>query len=291
MTYNEICSALAEAEIENNRGEASMLICRFCGINKADLLLRHDDDFDSEELAEAVKKRCSHYPLQYILGYWDFCRETYRVTENTLIPRQDTEKLVELAIKLIPEGGRIIDLCTGSGCVAISTLAARQDCRAVAVDIFDQTLQIAGENAESNGVGERVGFIKQDVLCPDFMRELGKFDCILSNPPYIETRQIPLLDDELSYEPEAALDGGDDGLDFYRVIIKEYKEYLTKDGLMLLEIGCDQAKSVSAIAASAGMRCEIYKDYGGNDRVAYLKPAPRRESDDKPLDISDGIGI
>lgn len=291
MTYNEICSALAEAEIENNRGEASMLICRFCGINKAELLLRHDEDFDSEELAEAVKKRCSHYPLQYILGYWDFCRETYRVTENTLIPRQDTEKLVELAIRLIPEGGRIIDLCTGSGCVAISTLAARQDCRAVAVDIFDQTLQIAGENAESNGVGERVGFIKQDVLCPDFMKELGKFDCIISNPPYIETRQIPLLDDELSYEPEAALDGGDDGLDFYRVIIKEYKEYLTKEGLMLLEIGCDQAKAVGAIAASAGMRCEIYKDYGGNDRVAYLKPVPRRDSDDKPLDISDGIGI
>ena len=97
MTYNEICNALADADIENNRGEASMLICRFCNINKADLLLRHDEDFDCPELADAVAKRCQHYPLQYILGYWDFCHETYRVNENTLIPRQDTEKLVELA--------------------------------------------------------------------------------------------------------------------------------------------------------------------------------------------------
>lgn len=291
MTYNEICNALAGAQIENNRGEASMLICRFCNINKADLLLRHDEDFHSPELLEAVQKRCAHYPLQYILGYWDFCHETYRVNENTLIPRQDTEKLVELAIRLAPDGARLIDLCTGSGCVAISTLAARKDCRAVAVDLFPETLEIARENAESNGVGDRMGFLAKDVLDPSFMRELGSFDCILSNPPYIETRQIPLLDEELSYEPEAALDGGDDGLDFYRVIISQYGEFLNKDGIMLLEIGCDQAKAVSAIAASAGMRCEIFKDYGGNDRVAFLKFAPSREEARGGTDIADGIGI
>lgn len=279
MTYNEICSALAEAEIENNRGETAMLICHFCNVNKADLLLRHDEDFDSEELREAVKKRCEHYPLQYILGYWDFCNETYKLTENTLIPRQDTEKLVELAVKLLPENARIIDLCTGSGCVAISTLAARNDCRAVAVDLFDETLSVARENAESNGVGDRMGFLAQDVLYPAFMESLGAFDCIISNPPYIETHQISLLDEELFFEPRAALDGGDDGLDFYRVIIGEYGEYLTENGIMLLEIGCDQAKPIAALAAAAGMRCEIYKDYGGNDRVAYLKKAiPRTDT-------------
>ena len=273
MTYNEICMALANAEIENNRGETAMLICHFCNVTKADLLLRRDEDFDSPELAAAVKKRCEHYPLQYILGYWSFCNETYKVTENTLIPRQDTEKLVELAIKLVPENARLIDLCTGSGCVAISTLAARQDCHAVAVDLFPETLAIARENAESNGVGDRMGFLSQDVLYPAFMDSLGAFDCIISNPPYIETKQISLLDEELFYEPRAALDGGDDGLDFYRVIISEY---LTDNGIMLLEIGCDQAKAVSALAAAAGMRCEIYKDYGGNDRVAYLKKAHNR---------------
>lgn len=270
MTYNEICLALANAGIENDRAEAAMLICRFCNLNKAELLGRREEDFDSEELKKAVEKRLSHYPLQYILGYWDFCHETYRVTEDTLIPRQDTEKLVELAVRMIPQGGRLLDLCTGSGCVAISTLAARPDTTGVGVDLFEPTLKIAGENAETNGVGDRIGFLCENVLSPSFMDNLGSFDCILSNPPYIESDQVGRLSPEISYEPEAALDGGDDGLDFYRVIIEAYGKYLRPNGLMLLEIGWNQAKSVSAIAASAGYRCEVYKDYGGRDRVAYL---------------------
>lgn len=270
MTYNEICMALSGAEIENSRGEASMLICHFCGINKAELLTRRDEDFDSDGLRAAVEKRVAHYPLQYILGFWDFCHETYRVTEDTLIPRQDTEKLVELAVRLMPKGARFIDLCTGSGCVAISTLAARTDCRAVAVDLFEKTLEVAGENAERNGVGDRLGLIAQDVLKAEFMEELGKFDCIISNPPYIESGEIELLAPELSYEPEAALDGGDDGLDFYRAIIGSYGKYLSENGIMLLEIGCDQAHAVTEISHLAGFRCEVYKDFSGNDRVAYL---------------------
>lgn len=271
MTYNEICLALNEAGIENFRGEASMLICRFCNINKAEFLQRgKDEDYASEELEDAVIKRCSHYPLQYILGYWDFCNETYRVTKDTLIPRQDTEKLVELAIRYLPEKARFIDLCTGSGCIAISTLAARPDCHAVAVDLFEPTLEIARENAESNGVGDRIGFAREDVLCPEFMNELGDFDFILSNPPYIETDRLSLLDDELSYEPSTALDGGEDGLTFYRVIINDYWKYLRRGGAMLLEIGWNQAKAISEISAAQGLLCEVYKDYGGNDRVAYI---------------------
>ncbi len=288
MTYNQICNTLAEAKIENNRGEASMLICHFCGINQAELLLRHNEDFASSELTAAVKKRAEHYPLQYILGYWDFFHETYRVNESTLIPRPDTEKLVELAVQLLPSGARIIDLCTGSGCIAISTLATRHDCRAVAVDLYPDTLSVARENAERNGVGERLGFVCADVLDGTFMQELGKFDCILSNPPYIESRQIPLLDEELTFEPQAALDGGNDGLDFYRTIIAEYPKYLNEGGSMLLEIGADQAHAVSAIAASVGLRCEIFKDYGGRDRVAYITTPPRRAELE---DISAGIGI
>ncbi len=276
MTYHEITKALANAEIENHRAEAAMLICRFCGINQAELLLRHDEDFDSPELENAVIQRISHYPLQYILGYWDFCHETYRITEDTLIPRADTEKLVELATRLLPERARFADLCTGSGCIAISTLAARADCRAVAVDLFSKTLEVARENAESNGVGDRLGFLEANVLAPAFMDELGSFDAILSNPPYIVTEQLSLLEPELAFEPNAALDGGDDGLDFYRVIVGEYGKYLSSTGFMLLEIGCDQAKAVSTIAAHAGFHCEVYKDYGGNDRVAYLTHAAEK---------------
>ena len=270
MNYNEICKALAEAEIENNRGEAAMLICHFCGISRAELLSRRDEDFDNDALVEAVTKRCSRYPLQYILGYWDFCNETYRVTEHTLIPRQDTERLVELAIKLIPDGARFIDLCTGSGCVAISTLAARPDCRAVAVDLYENTLTIAGENAETNGVGDRLGLMLANVLEPSFMENLGTFDCILSNPPYIATSKIAALDEELAFEPCAALDGGEDGLDFYRVIIAQYAKYLNDDGFMLFEIGYDQADAICEIAKECGWECEIFQDYDANDRVAHL---------------------
>ncbi len=272
MTYNQICMLLEKADIENYRGEAAMLVCHFCGVSRAELFGLYDREFDSEQLAEAVRKRCEEkYPLQYILGYWDFYHESYRVTEDTLIPRQDTEKLVELAIKIMPEGARFIDLCTGSGCVAISTLASRPDCTAVAVDLFPKTLEIARENAEHNGVGERLGFMQADVLEPSFMDNLSRFNCILSNPPYIESSVIGTLAPELFFEPEAALDGGDDGLDFYRTIIGSYGKYLTDDGMMLLEIGYDQGKAVGALAAENGYYCEIYKDYGGNDRVAYLQ--------------------
>lgn len=270
MTYNEIAMVLANAEIENNRNEAAMLICHFCNVSKAELLLKHDVDFPSPELEEAVAKRVSHYPLQYILGYWDFYKETYRVTQDTLIPRQDTEKLVELAVRYLPENARFIDLCTGSGCIAVSTLANRSDCNAVAIDLFPNTLDVARENAETNRVGDRLGFMQADVLDVSFMNSLGKFDAILSNPPYIESEKLSLLDEELSFEPNAALDGGNDGLDFYRVIIGEYGKYLTDKGFMLLEIGHDQAKAITVISASNGFHCEVFKDYGGNDRVAYL---------------------
>ncbi len=270
MTYNEICNLLAEADIENNRAEAAMLICRFCNISRVELFKRSNEDFSCEELDAAIIKRCSHYPLQYILGIWEFCHESYHINEHTLIPRQDTEILVETAIKLLPEKARFIDLCTGSGCVAVSTLAARADCRAVAVDIFPDTVEIAGENAEQNGVGDRIGTLAADVMNPEFMEGLGVFDCIISNPPYIESKNIDLLEEELMYEPRAALDGGEDGLDFYRKIISEYGKYLKEFGFMLFEIGYNQAEALESIAAENGYKCEIFKDYGGNDRVAHL---------------------
>lgn len=272
MTYSEICNLLAEAEIENNRAEAAMLICRFCGISKAELFKRTNEDFVSDELDAAVIKRCSHYPLQYILGIWDFCHESYRVNEHTLIPRQDTEVLVEKAVEILPERARFIDLCTGSGCIAISTLSSRTDCRGVAVDLFPETVEIAGENAEQNGVGERLGFLVADVLDPSFMDELGEFDYIISNPPYIETAELDALEAELFFEPRAALDGGADGMRFYSVIISKYGAYLKNGGGMLFEIGYNQADAISLLAHDNGYSCEIFKDYGGNDRVALLKP-------------------
>lgn len=263
-----------------------MLICHFCDISRVELFKRSGEDFQSEALDDAVIRRCSHYPLQYILGVWDFCHERYRVNEHTLIPRSDTECLVEIATRKLVGQARFIDLCTGSGCVAISTLAARPDCHAVAVDLFEQTVEIARENAEENGVGDRLGLMTADVLEPSFMEPLGYFDAILANPPYIVRSTLATLEEELSYEPVAALDGGEDGLDFYRVIIGKYGAYLTEEGIMLLEIGYDQADAVRTLAADAGFSCEIFQDLGNNDRVAFLQrsksvraEAPLTESD------------
>ncbi len=273
MTYHQICRALAAAGIENAPAEAAMLMAHFCQLNQAELFLRRDEDFDSPALAEALQKRCERYPLQYILGRWDFCRETYRVNEHTLIPRPDTEHLVELAIKTLPPGGRFIDLCTGSGCVAISTLSGRPDCHGMGVDLFEATLATAEENARLNGVDDRLTLLLADVLAPQWMEALGPFDCILSNPPYIPTETVSTLEAELFFEPAAALCGGADGLDFYRAIIGQYGPYLKPGGSILLEIGYDQAVSVAALAAASGFDCRIYKDYGGNDRVAALTPS------------------
>ena len=142
--------------------------------------------FDSPELAEAVKKRAQRYPLQYLVGEWDFYRESYLVSPDCLIPRPETELLVDLAASLLPEGADFLDLCTGSGCIAISTLCARKDCRATAVDAFDATLGIAKRNAEKNGVSGLVNFVKCDLLSKNAAKTVcngKKYSAILSNPP------------------------------------------------------------------------------------------------------------
>ncbi len=244
---------LAEAQIENAALEATLLCERFSGA----------------ELERAVARRCTHYPLQYILGEWCFFRECYEVSEHCLVPRPDTEILVERAIALLPKNARFLDLCTGSGCVAISTLAARPDTTAVAVDLFEQTLALAARNAVRNGVQDRFTPRLADVLQPPQMA--GGFDAVLSNPPYIRNAVIDTLDTEVRHEPDAALRGGEDGLDFYRAILTHWTGLLAPDGFLLFEIGYDQAADITALAAAHGLRAEITRDYGGNDRVALIK--------------------
>lgn len=272
MTYKEICNALMAAGIDSAAREAAMLLSFYCSVPESEIIFRKNEDFESAELMAAVEKRCMHYPLQYIFGEWYFCGEVYEVNENCLIPREDTERLVEKAAELLPVGARFIDLCTGSGCIAISLLAKRRDLEGVCVDVFPETLALAKKNAERNCVSDRLSFVLSDVLDGEFMSELGSFDAIISNPPYIPTEVVDSsLAAELSHEPRAALDGGHDGLIFYRKLISEYGKYLADGGKMLFEIGFDQGESVSALAEADGYSCEIFSDYGGNDRVAVLK--------------------
>ena len=273
MKFCDIVLSLEKAGIETPEYDAQILLEHFCSVRPHELLFFREKDFDSAELRSAVEKRASRYPLQYIIGSWSFMTEEYEVNEHCLIPRQDTELLVETAIEALPENANFIDLCTGSGCVAVSTLAARPDCRATAADLFPETLALAKRNAEKNGVADRYSPILADVLSEpsEDVKARAPFDAVLSNPPYIQSHVVKTLSPEVGYEPEAALDGGRDGLDFYRAILKFYTPLLSPDGFFAFEIGYDQGRDLNTLAAENGFCCKILSDLSGNDRVAVLK--------------------
>jgi len=207
-------------------------------------------------------------PLAYVIGEWYFCGETYLLNDDCLIPRPDTEHLVEWLAEHAPRGGRIADLCTGSGCIAISTLVMRRDLTADGVDIAPRALEMAEVNAARNGVAPRFRAILGDVMTGQGLS--GQYDVIVSNPPYIHTDVIDTLSVQVRAEPRRALDGGADGMDFYRAILARYLPHLAPSGVLLFEIGYDQAAAITALAAAHGFACQIRKDYGGNDRMAIL---------------------
>lgn len=260
MTEQSIKSALAAAGFENAALEARLL-CEY---------------FKGDALQDALGRRLAHEPLQYILGEWGFYRETYEVNEHCLVPRPDTELLVEKAVALLPQDAHFLDLCTGSGCVAISTLAARKDATATMVDLFPETLALAERNAAKNGVAARTVAVLADVLQDPAPTPFPphRFAAILSNPPYIRTDILNDLQPEVQKEPRAALDGGADGLDFYRALLEKWTDCLSPDGFFLFEIGYDQKNDITCLAEKYGFSCTVYRDFGGNDRVAYLVRTP-----------------
>ena len=275
MTYQEICDILTDAGIENARTEALLLIGFATKKSRAAVLASPEYDYTENDLFSAIDKRCSHYPLQYILGEWDFYRESYEINESCLIPRSDTEILVDYAVKNLPEGARFADLCTGSGCIAVSTLANTNGTTAIAADKFEETLNVAKRNAEKNGVSSRFTGMLCDVLL-DSPFENEEFDAILSNPPYIRSVVVDTLEEELFFEPRAALDGGSDGLIFYRHIVKEYGRNLKNNGFFAFEIGFDQEDDIKKIAKQFMYECEVFTDLSGNPRLAVLKKQDRR---------------
>jgi release factor glutamine methyltransferase len=276
MTYRQLCTILGDAKIENAEYDAQRLMEHFCAVSPSLLRAAPDRDYDNVSLEDAVRRRLAHEPLQYILGEWEFYRQTYEVTPDCLIPRADTEILVETAIRLLPIGAHFADLCTGSGCIAISTLAERPDTKAIALEKFPATLALAERNATKNGVTERFCGILADVLSPNpFWEKEAPFDAILSNPPYIPTKDIDTLSPEVHAEPSVALDGGEDGLLFYRAILKNYTPLLKKDGFFLFEIGFDQADDLISLGREHNFaHIRVIRDFGGNDRVVYLSNIP-----------------
>ncbi len=270
MTVKEIESRLKKAGIENAAGEAMLLAEHFSGIPRSRLLIMKNEELSADGLSEAVSKREGKEPLQYILGEWSFMNEVYEVNPSTLIPREDTEILVTYGIENIPKSGVFLDLCAGSGCVGISTLAARDDLSCVSVELFPETLATAKRNAARNSVSDRIKF-----LCADVTKEIFSskelFDAVLTNPPYVTAEEWENLEEDVKKEPKAALTDGADGLSLITKILEIYPSHIKEGGFIAIEMGAYQGKAVSEIAEKNGLSCRILKDYSGKDRVAVCR--------------------
>lgn len=251
----------------------------------------HSDEEVTEETAERYQelcqKRAQHIPLQHLTNQAFFMGYEFFVNEYVLIPRQDTEILVEEAEKRLQnvENKEILDMCTGSGCILLSILADMEKLRGTGVDISREALDVAEKNARNLKVEERVQFIESNLFLGDFFSEndgkdTGKYDMLISNPPYIPTGEIEELMEEVRlHDPRLALDGHEDGLYFYRIITKEAKKYLKPGGWLLYEIGCSQGKDVSDLLREAGYeKIEVVKDLPGLDRVV-VGQVPQRVKD------------
>lgn len=279
MTRREIAARLYAAGVEEATGEALLLFCRFSGIGEAEALAFPDADCAAPALAEALARREGREPLAYILGEACFFHEAYRITPDCLIPRPETELLVERAAALLPAGGRFADFCTGSGCIAVSLCRARPDCTGDGFDISAGAVAVARENAARYEIGARLSLFVRDLrdlathgpLETAFPR--APYDLILSNPPYVREQEMAALAPELFFEPREALVAEEEGLFFYRLFLTHAAHLLAPRGAFLFEIGAEQAAPLAALAREAGFACRIEKDLCGRDRIAHLTRA------------------
>ena len=230
-----------------------------------------------ERMEEILSRRTAREPLEYILGEAWFCGLRLRVTPDCLIPQADTEAVCERARALLPRGGRLADVGTGSGCIALSVLAGTEGTSAAAYDNSAPALSVAEENAVSLGLQTRFFPVLADVFSENFMAGDGVFDVIVSNPPYIRTKDIAGLAPEVRAEPFAALDGGADGLRFYRRLLAVCPAHLASGGAMVLEIGYDEGPALRSLCDSMGLSCEIFRDFGGNDRGCVITAVPEKK--------------
>ncbi|MCR5508287.1 MAG: peptide chain release factor N(5)-glutamine methyltransferase [Lachnospiraceae bacterium] len=269
---NEGMKRLSEAQVADASIDAALLLEHVMDISRS-YLLAHPDEEADEAVCEAylslIGRRCEHVPPQHLTGTQEFMGLVFKVDKDVLIPRQDTECLVEEAMIETGDGMRVLDLCTGSGCILISLMRYKNDIYGVGTDISADALKVAADNARTNGVS---AVFKQGDLY-GALEDEDKFDIIISNPPYIRSDVIPSLMEEVRlYEPHTALDGGPDGLDFYRRIIDGAAAWLIPGGCILFEIGFDQAEEVSDLLKEAGYTgISVIKDLAGNDRVVKAR--------------------
>ena len=294
QVYEEGAAILRE--LEDGSLDARLLLEHFCGIPAYKLLADPETPVgaaDREACLAGARRRAAREPLAYIVGEQSFMGLPFVVSRDVLIPEQDTENMVEEALRHLEDGSRILDLCTGSGCILLSLLHYSNDCVGVGTDISGPALEIARRNADALGLSGQVMWMQGDLfeaLPPVsetdsnpfdnlFVRP-EKYDMIIANPPYIRSDVIDTLAPEVCCaEPRLALDGGADGLDFYRRIIRRAPAHLVIGGRIMLEIGFDQAEDVAALLQENGYYgVEVIRDYGGNDRIVTAVRSVKQDS-------------
>lgn len=271
--YTEGKNRLQKAGVQSYEFDARQLLFFAFSIDANQYLLNQSMPLSREEekkvnsYFEAIQKRSEKIPLQYITGEQNFCGLDFYVNENVLIPRLDTEVLVEKILECEEPGQSVMDMCTGSGCIAI-TLQKLGGFQVMAVDISEEALTLARKNAQRNQA--QVTFFQSNMF--DQLSNTSKVDVIVSNPPYIESKVVDELDDEVKkYEPRLALDGMEDGLHFYCILAREGKRFLNEGGRLYAEIGFDQAEAVKEIFGAQGfLDIQVYKDLAGLDRVVAM---------------------
>ena len=271
--YESAVKRLQKAGIEEATLDARLLLEEACGTDRNTLLAHPDRPLSEEEITsfeKMVSAREDRIPLQQITGYCDFMGLRFYVNRHVLTPRQDTENMVEEAMRYLHDGMRVLDVCTGSGCILLSLLRYSNCCEGVGIDLSDEALSVARKNAEDLGLTGRASFYQGDLF--EALTVAGreeKFELLVSNPPYIRSDVIETLMPEVKdHEPRMALDGDADGLTFYKRICKEAMPYLCGGARIVFEIGYDQAADVMRIMEDAGYRgIETIKDYAGNDRI------------------------
>ncbi len=287
--FRDGCLILEKAGIEEARLDAWLLLEYVTGKNRAWYFAHGDEKVQEEEARqyeELCRKRSCHIPLQHLTQNACFMGYDFYVDENVLVPRQDTETLVEEALKLLKnqQAPSVLDMCTGSGCILLSILKEIPEASGVGADLSEAALKVAKKNAERLQVQDRAFFTHSDLFSGEYFTQNGsrkqtEYDMLISNPPYIATEEIQKLMEEVRlHDPYMALDGKEDGLYFYRSITARCSRYLKPGGWLLYEIGYDQGSSVSDIMEEAGFdHVKVKKDLAGLDRVVLGQKNKREE--------------
>lgn len=272
--YREAIKTLTESGCDSPEFDAQQLVSFCFGYNKTQLLMNSGSAVDEVKLLhfeDCVKRRSEHEPLQYIIGMWDFHKFSFKVGEGVLIPRPETEILVDFAVDKIQKKGYavVFDLCCGSGCIGLSIARLCPKVKVYCLDVSDKALEYTRMNKELLNA-DNVTVVKADVLESSGFYDLPRPDMIITNPPYIRTSDIKELQPEIAFEPLLALDGGEDGLIFYRALSEIWYPFINRGGYLAMECGEDQAKDIFSLFVDKAEKGKTIKDAAGSDRVVVV---------------------